>query len=85
MLVTSKLIRGEIKMTKIMKFDGSIIEKDVLTYDWVIEETEYNLVYDNNGDLLGIDIEGLDQKLLNDIVENPWDYNFPTTLGEYFE
>lgn len=72
-------------MTKIMKFDGSIIEKDVLTYDWVIGETEYNLVYDNNGDLLGIDIEGLDQKLLDDIVENPWDYNFPTTLDEYFE
>ena len=72
-------------MTKIMKFDGSIIEKDVLTYEWVIGETEYNLVYDNNGDLLGIDVEGLDQKLLNDIVENTWDYNFPTTLGEYFE
>lgn len=72
-------------MTKIMKFDGTIIEKDVLTYDWVIGETEYNLVYDNDGDLLGIDAEGLDQKLLNDIVENPWDYNFPTTLDEYFE
>lgn len=72
-------------MTKIMKFDGSIIEKDVLTYDWVIGETEYNLVYDNNGDLLGIDIEGLNQKLLNDIVENTWDYNFPCDLDEYFE
>lgn len=72
-------------MTKIMKFDGNIIEKDALTYDWVIGETEYNLVYDNNGDLLGVDIEGLDQKLLNDIIENPWDYNFPTTLDEYFE
>lgn len=72
-------------MTKIMKFDGSIIKKDVLTYDWVIGEIEYNLAYDNNGDLLGVDIEGLDQKLLNDIVENPWDYNFPTTLDEYFE
>lgn len=71
-------------MTKIMKFDGSIIEKDVLTYDWVIGETEYNLVYDNNGDLLGIDAEGLDQKLLNDIVKNPWDYNFPCNLDEYF-
>lgn len=72
-------------MTKIMKFDGSIIEKDVLTYDWVIGETEYNLVYDNNGDLLGVDIEGLDQKLLHDIVENPWDYNFPCNLDEYFK
>lgn len=72
-------------MTKIMKFDGSIIEKDVLTYDWVIGETEYNLVYDNNGDLLGLDIEGLDQKLLDDIIENLWDYNFPCNLDEYFE
>lgn len=72
-------------MIKIMKFDGSIIEKDAITYDWVIEETEYNLVYDNNGDLLGLDIEGLDQKLLDDIVENPWDYNFPCNLDEYFE
>ena len=71
-------------MTKIMKFDGSIIEKDALTYEWVIGETEYNLVYDNNGDLLGIDIEGLDQNILDDIVENPWDYNLPTTLDEYF-
>lgn len=72
-------------MTKIMKFDGSIIEKDVLTYEWVIGETEYNLVYNNNGDLLGIDTEGIDKNILDHIVENPWDYNFPTTLDEYFE
>lgn len=72
-------------MTKIMKFDGSIIKKDTLTYDWVIGETEYNLVYDNNGDLLGMDVEGLEQKLLDDIVKNPWDYNFPCNLDEYFE
>lgn len=72
-------------MTKIMKFDGSIIEEDTITYDWVIGETEYSLVYDNNGDLLGIDIEGLDQNLLNDIINNPWDYNFPCNLDEYFK
>lgn len=72
-------------MTKIMKFDGSIIEKNVLTYDWVIGETEYNLVYDNNGDLLGIDIEGMNEDILDDIVENSWDYNFPCNLDEYFE
>ena len=72
-------------MTKIMKFDGSIIEKDVLTYEWVIGETEYDLVYDNNGDLLGIDTERLDQKLLDNIIKNPWDYNFPCNLDEYFE
>lgn len=72
-------------MLKIMKFDGSIIEKDVDTYDWTIKEVNYDLVYDNNGDLLGVDVEGLDQKLLNDIVENPWDYNFPCNLDEYFE
>lgn len=73
-------------MTKIMKFDGSIIEKDVSTnVQWVIGETEYNLVYDNNEDLLGIDIEGIDKDILDDIIKNPWDYNFPTTLDEYFE
>ena len=72
-------------MTKIMKFDGSIIEKDVLTYEWIIGETEYNLVYDNNGDLLGIDIEGIDKDILDDIVKNPWNYNFPCNLDEYFE
>lgn len=73
-------------MTKIMKFDGSIIEKDISTnVQWVIEETEYNLVYDNNEDLLGIDIEGIDKDILDDIIKNPWDYNFPTTLDEYFE
>ena len=48
-------------------------------------KTEYNLVYDNNGDLLGLDIEGLDQKLLDDIINNTWDYNFPCDLDEYFE
>lgn len=72
-------------MTKIMKFDGNIIEKDVLTYEWIIGETEYNLVYDNNGDLLGIDIEGIDKDILDDIVKNPWNYNFPCNLDEYFE
>ena len=72
-------------MTKIMKFDGSIIEKDVLTYEWVIGETEYNLVYDNNGDLLGMDVEGIDKDILDDIVKNPWNYNFPCNLDEYFE
>lgn len=72
-------------MTKIMKFDGNIIEKDVLTYEWIIGETEYNLVYDNNGDLLGIDIEGIDKVILDDIVKNPWNYNFPCNLDEYFE
>lgn len=72
-------------MTKIMKFDGSIIKKDVLTYEWIIGKTEYNLVYDNNGDLLGIDIEGIDKDILDDIVKNPWNYNFPCNLDEYFE
>lgn len=28
-------------MLKIMKFDGSIIEKDVDTYDWTIKEVNY--------------------------------------------
>ena len=72
-------------MTKIMKFDGSIIEKDVLTYEWIIGKTEYNLVYDNNGNLLGIAIEGIDKDILDDIVKNPWNYNFPCNLDEYFE
>ena len=72
-------------MTKIMKFDGSIIEKDVATYDWTIKEVNYDLVYDKKGELFGIAINDLNQKILDDIVENPWDYNFPTTLDEYFE
>lgn len=72
-------------MTKIMKFDGSIIEKDVLTYDWTIKEVNYDLVYDEKGELFGVAINDLNQKILDDIVENPWDYNFPTTLDEYFE
>lgn len=72
-------------MTKIMKFDGSIVEKDVITYDWTIGEIEYSLAYDNEGKLLGVETEGLEQKLLDDIIENPWDYNFPCTLDEYFK
>lgn len=72
-------------MLKIMKFDGSIIEKDVDTYDWTIKEVNYDLVYDEKGKLFGVAINDLNQKLLDDIVENPWDYNFPPTLDEYFE
>ena len=70
---------------KIQKFDGRVIElnDNTETYDWTSEEQEYQLVYDNEGDLLGIDIENIEQEILDDIIDRPYSYDFPYTLEEY--
>ena len=70
---------------KIQKFDGKVIElnDNTETYDWISGEQEYSLVYDNEGDLLGIDIENIEQDILDDIVDRPYSYDFPCTLEEY--
>lgn len=70
---------------KIQKFDGRIVELNdsIETYEWISGEQEYQLVYDNEGDLLGIDIEGIEQEILNNILDRPYSYDFPSTVDEY--
>lgn len=66
-------------------YNGTVKEMDTTTYEWTSGEIEYQLAYNNEGELIGIDTEGLDQKLLDDIVNNNYAYDFPCTLGEYFK
>lgn len=70
---------------KIQKFDRRVMEVNdsTETYEWTSGEQEYSLVYDNEGDLLGIDIDGISQDILDDIVNRPYSYDFPGTLDEY--
>ena len=70
---------------KIQKFDGRVIEvsNSIETYEWVSGEQEYSLVYDKEGDLLGVDTDGIKQEILDDIVDRPYSYDFPYTLEEY--
>lgn len=70
---------------KIQKFDGRVIEvsNSIETYEWVSGEQEYLLVYDNDGDLLGVDTDGIKQEILDDILDRPYAYDFPYTLEEY--
>lgn len=66
-------------------YNGTIKEMDIITYEWTSGEQEYQLAYDKEGDLIGIDIEGLNKEILNDIINNTYAYDFPCTLGEYFK
>lgn len=70
---------------KVQKFDGRIVEvsNSTETYEWVSGEQEYSLVYDNEGDLLGVLVNGISQDILDDIVNRPYSYDFPSTLNEY--
>lgn len=66
-------------------YNGTIKEMDIITYEWTSEVQEYQLVYDNEGELIGIDTEGLSNEILDDIINNTYAYDFPCTLGEYFK
>ena len=70
---------------KVQKFDGRVVKlsDNTETYEWVSGEIEYSLVYDNDGDLLGVVIDGISQAILDDIVDRPYSYDFPGTLDEY--
>ena len=70
-------------MKKIMKSNGCVETMESKTYEWVCGETEFNLVYDNDGDLYGIKIDGIDQDILDNIIEEPWNYDFPSTVEDY--
>ena len=70
-------------MKKIMKLNGCVETMESKTYEWVCGETEFNLVYDNDGDLYGVEINVIDQDILDNIVEEPWNYDFPATMEDY--
>lgn len=70
-------------MNNIVKFDNSEVTNNAELYDWTIGDTTYMLYYNEVGDLEGFESEGLDREVIEDIVSNPWDYNFPCTLEEY--
>lgn len=66
-------------------YNGTIKEMDVITYEWTSGEQEYQLAYDNEGELIGIDTKNISNEILDDIVNNTYAYDFPCTLGEYFK
>ena len=68
---------------KIMKLNGCTENYKGSTYDWVCGEVKFNLIYDEDGDLYGIDVEGIAEKTLDKIVYEPWAFDFPDTLEEY--
>lgn len=70
-------------MNNIVRFDGSTLENNNELYDWTIGDITYWLAYDEEGDLEGFDSTGLNNELIDYIINNPWDYNFPCTLEEY--
>ena len=72
-------------MMKVQKMNGSIVEmeENIKTYDWVSGENEYDLVYDEDGDLFGVVADDVEQEILDDIVERPYGYDFPATVDEY--
>ena len=70
-------------MKKIMKLNGCVETTESKAYDWVSGEIEFGLVYDNDGDLYGVEIDGIDQNILDNIVEELWNYDFPSTIEGY--
>ena len=87
-------------MRKIMKMNGIIINENKKekklnqylhgeyinkVYDWTCGETEFNLLYDKDGDLYGIIIDNLEKEIYMNIIEEPYNYDFPFTLKEYEE
>lgn len=70
-------------MKKIMKLNGCIESMESKAYDWICGETEFELVYDKDGDLYGVEINGIGQDILDNIVEEPWNYDFPATMENY--
>ena len=66
-------------------YKGTIKEMDIITYEWTSGEQEYQLAYDNEGDLIGIDTENISNEILDDIINNTYAYDFPVDLNEYFK
>lgn len=68
---------------KIMKLNGCIENYKGSTYDWICGEKEFELIYDEDGDLYGLVCENITEKLADKIVYESWCFDFPWTLDEY--
>lgn len=74
------------EILEIMKFDGSLdLWRTNNTYEWTTGEITYELVYDKDGDLVGVGTWGVPVSVLKDIIERPYAYDFPPTLRDYLE
>ena len=87
-------------MKNIMNMNGSIVNDNkairglgeyvygkyvIHTYEWTCGNTDFSLAYDNDGNLYGIVSDGIPQDVLDDIVEEPYNYDFPPTVDDYIE
>ena len=70
---------------KIIKLNGCIENYKGITYNWIGGEKEFELIYDKDGELYGLVSEGLEEKILDKIVYEPWAFDFPSTIEEYKE
>lgn len=74
-------------MRKVMNFKFMTIEEMEVNQinSWVSEEVEYDLVYDNEGDLYGVLIDNLDDDVIEDLERGFHNgcYDFPGTISEY--
>ena len=70
---------------KIIKMNGCTENYDGITYTWICGEKEFELIYDKDGDLYGLVSEGLEEKIIDKIVYEPWAFDFPSTIEEYKE
>ena len=70
---------------KIIKMNGCTENYEGITYSWICGEKEFQLVYDKDGDLYGLVSEGLEEKIIDKIVYEPWAFDFPSTIEEYKE
>ena len=55
------------------------------TCSWICGEKEFELIYNKDGDLYGLVSEGLEEKIIDKIVYEPWCFDFPATIEEYKE
>ena len=69
---------------KIMKMNGCTENYKGSTYDWICGEKEFELIYDEDGDLYGVVYENITEKLADKIVNEPWAFDFPSTIEEYY-
>lgn len=59
------------------------IDSNVKTYEWIIDETTYNLIYDNKGNLYGVYSDDLNSKELEEVFLNLFEFDFPLTFIDY--
>ena len=69
---------------RLLKLDGVILENFKGEYElWASGDYEYSIVYDQDGDLFGIDISNLDEETILKLENELYSFDFPATLDEY--